>query len=153
MRTKEPMIKQITFLFLLLLLTQAVVAETISGRPSRIISGDKLVLTTGDNQHLDIQLLGIQAPPLKSRWGRAARKRLSSLIAGRPVFVEYHIRNRWGHPLGKVLLGNSDISLRLLESGLAIHKPDFQTLIDNNLYSQAMRKAKGLRLGIWSGAR
>lgn len=138
---------------MLLLLTQAVVAETISGRPSRIISGDKLVLTTSDNQHLDIQLLGIQAPPLKSRWGRAARKQLSSLIAGRPVVVEYRIRNRWGHPLGKVLLGNSDVSLRLLEAGLGTHKPDFQTLRDNNLYSKAIRKAKRLRLGIWSGVR
>jgi len=145
--------KQITFMILLLLLTHAVVAETISGRPSRIITGDKLVLTTGDNQHIDIQLLGIKAPPLKSRWGRAARKQLSSLIAGRPVSVEYHIRNRWGQPLGKVLLADSDINLRLLEAGLAIHKPDFQTLIDNNLYSQTMRKAKSLRLGIWSRTR
>ena len=145
--------KQIAFLILLLLLTQAVVAETISGRPSRIISGDKLVLTTDENQHLEIQLLGIQAPPLKSRWGRAARKQLSALVAGRPVSVEYHIRNRWGHPMGKVFLGNSDISLRLLEAGLATHKPDFQTLKDNNLYSQVVRKAKKFRLGIWSGVK
>jgi len=146
-------IKQAILLTSLLLLTQAVVAEAISGRPSRIISGNKLVLTTGDNQHIKIQLLGIQTPPLRSRWGRAARKQLSSLVAGRPVSVEYHIRNRWGQPLGKVLLGNSDISLRLLEAGLAMHKPDFQTLRDNSLYSQAMRKAKRLRLGIWSGVR
>ncbi|MCP4126482.1 MAG: thermonuclease family protein [Gammaproteobacteria bacterium] len=145
--------RQLSTIWLLLLLTQTVAAETISGRPSRIISGDKLVLTTGDNQHLDIQLLGIQAPPLKSRWGRAARKRLSSLIAGRPVTVEYQIRNRWGHPLGKVLLGGSDVSLRLLEAGLATHKPDFQTLRDNSQYSKAVRKAKRLRLGIWSGGR
>ncbi len=145
--------KQLPFFLLLLLLTHTAVAETISGRPSRIISGDKLVLSTEDNRHLKIQLLGIQAPPLKSRWGRAARKQLSTLVAGRPVAVEYHIRNRWGLPLGKVLLGNSDISLRLLEAGLAIHKPGFQTLQDNNHYSKAMRKAKSLRMGVWSGVR
>ncbi|MCP3668969.1 MAG: thermonuclease family protein [Gammaproteobacteria bacterium] len=145
--------RQISIFWLLLLLTQTIAAESISGRPSRIISGDKLVLTTSDNQHIDIQLLGIQAPPLKSRWGRAARKQLSSLIAGRPVAVEYQIRNRWGHPLGKVFLGGSDVSLRLLEAGLATHKPDFQTLRDNSLYSKAVHKAKRLRLGIWGGVR
>jgi len=145
--------KQLILLSLSLLLGHTVAADTITGRPSRIISGDKLVLTMGEKQHFEIQLLGIQAPPLKSRWGRAARKQLSALVAGRPVSVEYNIRNRWGRPLGKVFLGDSDISLRLLESGLATHRPGFQTLKDNNLYLEAMRKAKSLRLGIWSGVK
>ncbi len=140
----------LSLLISLLLLTQNAVAATISGRPSQIISGDKLVLTTDDNQHIEIQLLGIQAPPLTTSLGRAAKKRLSVLVAGQPVTVEFHIRNRWGHPLGKVLLGNSDINLRLLSIGLAIHKSDFQTVLDNNLYSQAMQRAKKLKLGIWA---
>ena len=143
----------ITAPLLLLLLIQTACAETISGRPSRIISGDKLVLTTTDNRHLEVQLLGIQAPALKTKMGRAARKQLSTLVAGRPVTIEYQIRNRWGHPLGRVLLGDTDINLRLVEAGLAMHKPDFQTLRDNNLYSQAMQKAKKFGFGIWAGSR
>ncbi len=135
------------------MLAHTAIAETMSGRPSRIISGDKLILTTANNQHIEIQLLGIQVPALKTKFGRAARKQLSTLVAGRPVTIEYHIRNRWGHPLGKVLLGDTDINLRLLESGLALHKPDFQPLQDNNLYSQAMQNAKKRRLGIWVNSR
>jgi endonuclease YncB( thermonuclease family) len=137
-------------LLCLLLLSQGVFAASLSGRPSRIISGDKLVLTTEDNQHIQIQLLGIKAPPLTTPLGRAAKKRLSTLVAGKPVTVDFRVRNRWGHPLGKVTLGDADINLRLLSIGLAIHKPDFQTVLENNLYSQAMRRAKHLKLGIWA---
>jgi endonuclease YncB( thermonuclease family) len=143
----------ITAPLLLLLFAQTANAETISGRPSRIISGDKLVLTTTDNQHLEVQLLGIRVPALKTKMGRAARKRLSTLVAGRPVTIVYRIRNRWGHPLGKVLLGDTDINLRLVQVGLAIHKPDFQTLKDNGLYSQAMQSAKQHGFGIWAKSR
>jgi endonuclease YncB( thermonuclease family) len=134
----------------LIFLTQELFAASLSGRPSRIISGDKLVLTTDDNQHIQIQLLGIEAPPLKTALGRAARKRLSTLVAGQPVKVDYRVRNRWGHPLGKVLLGDIDINLRLLSIGLASHKPNFQTVLDNSLYSQTMQRAKQLKLGIWA---
>lgn len=145
--------KQITFLLLLCLQIQPAIAETLSGRPSSIISGDRLVLTTVENQHIEIRLLGIQVPALTTRMGHAARKRLSTLVAGRPVTVEYRIRNRWGHPLGKVLLGEMDINLRLIQEGLAIHKPDFQTLKDNGLYSQAMQSAKKHGFGIWAKSR
>jgi endonuclease YncB( thermonuclease family) len=140
----------ILILISLLLLTREAVAGSLYGRPSRIISGDKIVLTTDDNQHIQIQLLGIQAPPLSTPLGRAARKQLSTLVAGRPVTVEFQLRNRWGHPLGKVLLGGADINLRLLSIGLAVHRPDFQTVRENNLYSQTMQRAKRLKLGIWA---
>ncbi len=125
-------------------------AATLTGRPSQIISGDKLVLSTSDNQHIQIQLLGIQAPPLSTSLGRAAKKRLTALVAGRPVTVEFRVRNRWGQPLGKVLLGESDINLQLLSIGLAVHKPNFQTVLDNSLYSKSMQRAKKLKLGIWA---
>ncbi len=138
---------------LLALFTQAAGAEVLSGRPSSIISGERLILTTADNRHLKVQLLGIQVPALTTRIGRAARKRLTTLIAGRPVTVEYQIRNRWGEPWGKVLLGETDINLRLVQEGLAIHKPDFQTLKDNGLYSQAMQSAKQHGFGIWARSR
>lgn len=142
--------KYALLLITLLLLSQRAAAATLAGRPSQIISGDKLVLTTTDNQHIQIRLMGIQAPPLNTSLGRAARKRLSTLVAGKPVTVEFRIRDRWGHPLGKVLLGDSDINLQLLSTGLAIHKPDFQTVLDNSLYSQTTQRAKKLRLGIWA---
>ncbi len=138
---------------LLSLLTQTAGAEAISGRPSSIISGDKLILTTADNRHIEVQLLGIQVPALTTKLGRAARKRLTTLVAGRPVTVEYQIRNRWGRPLGKLLLGETDINLRLVQEGLAVHKPDFQTLKDNGLYSQAMQSAKRHGFGIWAKSR
>jgi endonuclease YncB( thermonuclease family) len=108
------------------------------------------MLTTDDGQHIQIQLLGIQAPALHTSLGRAAKKRLSTLVAGKPVTVNFLVKNRWGHPIGKVLLGDSDINLRLLSIGLAVHKPDFQTVLDNSLYSQTMQRAKQLKLGVWA---
>jgi endonuclease YncB( thermonuclease family) len=147
------MIMKISKTFLLLsffVMAQELVAATLSGRPSRIISGDKLVLSTNNNQHIQIQLLGIKAPPLTTPLGRAAKKRLSSLVAGKPVTVEFRVRNRWGHPVGKVLLGDADINLRLLSIGLATHRHDFQTVLENNLYSQTMRRAKRQKLGVWA---
>lgn len=134
----------------LLLLTQELFAASLSGRPSRIISGDKLVLTTDDNQNVQIELLGIQAPPAATPLGRAAKKHLATLVAGKPVTVNFRVRNRWGHPVGKVILGDADINLRLLSIGLATHKPNFQTVLDNSLYSQTTQRAKKLKLGIWA---
>lgn len=143
-------ISKTVLLLSLLLLTQELFAASLSGRPSRIISGDKLVLTTDDSQHIQIQLLGIKAPPLSTAMGRAAKKRLSALVAGKPVIVNYRVRNRWGHPIGKVVLGETDINLQLLSIGLATHKPDFQTVLDNSLYSQSTQRAKQHKLGIWA---
>ncbi len=143
--------KKLFLLFIaIILLTQEISAATLSGRPSRIISGDRLMLTIANNRHIQVQLMGIQAPPLNTRLGRAARKRLSTLVAGHPVTVEYQTMNNQGQPLGKVLLGNSDINLRLLSEGLAIHQPNSQSALDNDLYSKAMQQAKELKRGIWA---
>jgi endonuclease YncB( thermonuclease family) len=143
-------ISKTVLLLSLLLLTQDLFAASLSGRPSRIISGDKLVLSTGDNKHIQVQLLGIKAPPPSTPMGRAAKKRLSALVAGKPVIVHFLVRNRWGHPIGKVILGDTDINLQLLSIGLATHKPDFQTVLDNSLYSQSTQRAKRQKLGIWA---
>ena len=145
-----PKLSNTLLLICSLLLTQELFAASLSGRPSSIISGDKLVLTTDDNQHIQIQLLGIKAPPLSTAMGRAAKKRLSALVAGKPILVNFRVRNRWGHPIGKVVLGETDINLQLLSIGLASHRPDFQTVLDNSLYSQATQRAKQHKLGIWA---
>jgi len=133
-----------------LLLAQTTSAEILSGRPSRIISGDQLILTSPGNRHQVVRLLGIQAPSQNRRMWRAARRHLSSIVSGRPVDIEYHNSNRRGHIIGKIFLGGADINLRMLQSGLAKHDPTQQTRHDRHTYAQAMRQAQQQGLGIWS---
>ncbi len=80
---------------LLVCLSLAVSADSLTGKVVKITDGDTLyVLDTNYKDH-KIRLAGIDAPERRQAYGLASRKHLLSIVAGKQVRVEYQKRD---HP-------------------------------------------------------
>ena len=125
-------------------------AQGVSGRPVKVLSGDRLLLMADDNTTYRIALAGIAAPPPEDRWGAAAQRHLGMLVLGRVVRVEFvgHAAQSEELP-GKVLLGGADINLRMIQASLARHLPTGQAKTDRIAYAEAEQRARKAQQGIW----
>ncbi len=96
---------------LLIGLSLAASADTLTGKVVKITNGDSIyVLDVNYKQH-KIRLAGIDAPERKQAYGLASRKHLASIVAGQQVTVEYQKRDRYDRIVGKVLVDGIDVCL------------------------------------------
>ncbi len=139
-------------LFLLVFLSLAALADTVTGKVVKITDGDTLyVLDTNYQQH-KVRLARIDAPEREQAYGLASRKHLLSIVAGKQVTVEYQKRDRYGRIVGKVLLDGIDVCLEQVKVGFAWHYKKYQheqSAEDQRLYADAENKARNERLGLW----
>ena len=135
---------------MLLLITTAAHTEGLSGRAVQVISGNRIVLIGSHQTHYRLRLTGIETPQLGKQWDHAARRFLATLVLGR--LLNFHIlgEDPDGYLEAKVLYGGSDLSLRLIQAGLAVHRPDQPSPIDADRYVAAEKNAKRARQGMWS---
>ncbi len=124
-------------------------AETLTGRPVHLLSGESLILLSRDNVRHKIKLIGLKTEPPASPWGSAARRHLSMLVAGKPVTVQYQHRDKLGNILGRLVTGGLDINLRMIRDGLARHSPTHQSEQERNIYAATEQQARKAQLGLW----
>ena len=136
-----------------------VFADTLTSQVIRVADGDTVtVLDYGKTQH-KIRLQGIDAPERGQPYGKASGKRLSGLVDGRFVVVEYEKRDRYGRVVGKVLLSGEDVNLRQIEAGLTWHYKKYereQSVEDRMMYASAeveAREAKPVAPWEWRKAK
>ncbi len=118
----------------LICLSRAAPADTLTGRVVKITDGDTLYVLDANYKEHKIRLAGIDAPERKQAYGLASRKHLASLVAGQQVTVEYQKRDRYGRIVGKVLLvvvfhtsgDGIDACLEQVKAGLAWHYKKYQ---------------------------
>jgi endonuclease YncB( thermonuclease family) len=91
----------------------------IQGRVVSVTDGDTARILSADNTEHRVRLTGIDAPERGQAFGTASRDHLSSLIAGKTVFVESSKTDRYGRILGKIILDGRDINLEQVQSGYA----------------------------------
>ena len=127
-------------------------AESLSGQPLRVLSGDRLVLLGSDGRQYRIRLQGITTDPPNQYWGAAAKRYLSTLVLGRFLTVRYRIQDPDGYLRATLLHGGADMNRRLIQSGLARHDPAGQSTAERISYADAEQKAKRSRQGIWGQA-
>lgn len=63
-------------------------AAEITGWVVSMADGDTTILDSGHEQHR-VRLAGIDAPEKQQRFGNAAKRNLSEMVAGRTVRVEF----------------------------------------------------------------
>ncbi len=105
-RDKGMAVRVIT-LGLLIGLSLAVSADTLTGKVVKITDGDTLYVLDANYKDHKIRLAGIDAPERRQAYGLASRKHLLSIEAGKQVTVEYQKRDRYGRIVGKVLLASA----------------------------------------------
>ncbi len=147
-------------LFVLVFLSLAALADSLTDKVVKITDGDTLTILNASYQHHKIRLAGIDAPERKQAYGLASRKHLASIVAGKQVSIEYQKRDCYGRIVGKVLLvvvfhtsaDEIDVCLEQVKAGFAWHYKKYQheqRLEDQRLYADAENKARYERLGLW----
>lgn len=128
-------------------------AEVLRGRVVGVADGDTLTVLTAEKRRERVRLAGVDAPESKQAYGAAAKRRLSALVYGGEVTVEYAKRDRYGRIVGRVLRDANDAGLALLASGHAWHYLRYareQSDVERAAYATAEGQARAARRGLWA---
>jgi len=114
---------------------------------SKVIDGDTIELSNGEK----VRLLGINAPEISGPFGEKAKDFLSKIVEGKKVYLErdWRPRDDYGRLLAFVFVGDKNINLELVRSGLA-HTFELNKI---SKYVKELREAEYLamknQMGIW----
>ncbi len=129
------------------------IAATLTGRVVGIQDGDTItVLDASKTQH-KIRLAGIDAPESKQAFGTRSKQNLSDLVHNQQVTVEWEKRDRYGRPVGVVLVNGKDTNLEQVRAGMAWWYRQYaneQTPKDRQLYELAENEAIAAKRGLWA---
>ena len=149
MHSNLPCLRVILCCLLLVSVQTAAAMEIMSGRPTRVISGNELELLSSDGTLHRVKLSGIDTLPPNQPWGAAARRHLQTLVMGRSVRFFYRRGERMEKIRGQLRHGGADVNIRLLSAGLARLDPSALSRADAERYAAAERTARTAGLGIW----
>lgn len=127
-------------------------AETIVGKVVKIQDGDTLTVLDGKRERR-IRLSGIDAPERKQPFYSRSGQALATLAFGKVVIVDFHKIDRYGRPVGKVLLNGRDLNLEQVRLGLAWHYKYYekeQSAEDRLAYAGAQLEARARHAGLWA---
>ena len=88
-------------------------ADTLSGRDVRVVDGDTIYILDSNKRQHKTRMQGIDAPERGQLYGKRSREDLASYVAGENVVIEYDKYDSYGRIVGKVLLSNQHIPMRL----------------------------------------
>lgn len=137
---------------------------TLEGKVVGVSDGDTITVLAEGNKPEKIRLVGIDAPEKRQPYGEKSKLNLSRLVFGKIVEVDWSHKDRYGRIIGKVLFpqGNCsskcptlDAGLSQIEVGLAWHYKQYQseqTSNDRSVYSNAEKRARQERIGLWAEA-
>jgi endonuclease YncB( thermonuclease family) len=142
------------------LLPFSVSAEVISGRVLRVVDGDTLCLLDAAKTPHSVRLGGNDAFERRQSFGRRSKKRMTELVAGKDVEVDWYKEDRRGRLIGAVWVASPncrsvpcpktlDAGLALVASGLAWHFKRYareQSEGERGRYAFAEEEARARRL-------
>jgi len=94
--------------------------HSFTAKVVKIADGDTITVLLDKTQH-KIRLEGIDAPERKQAFGTKARQALADKVFGGTVRVEWKKRDRYKRIIGRVYLGDRDISQEMVKDGWAWH--------------------------------
>lgn len=124
-----------------------VAEEVLQADVTSVEDGDSLVVkTVATGESVVIHIAGVDAPELSQRGGAEAKGFLGQLLTGKRVTVRL---KRTIEGVARIEIGGSDVSLRLIRSGMAWHCPRFAKEDD---LAAAEAEARRAKRGLWSRA-
>lgn len=115
----------------------------------RAIGGDTLVLDRGPCKDLTVQVVGIDSPE-GTCGADAAQAFATQWVVGKPVHVSPVAERSYSpHPLARVLVGNQDYGVRMVNSGLADANSHGLAHPYEEKYDQLAEVAVSERRGAW----
>jgi len=139
----------------LLALTTVAHGHDVEGLVVSVQDGDTLtVLDQARAQHR-VRIAGIDAPEKAQPFGEASKAGLAQLAFGKRVAARCHKHDRYGREVCSVYVGERDIGLEQVRSGLAWWYREYareQNPRDRLTYEGAELEAKEGRRGLWRDA-
>ncbi len=114
-------------LCVLVVLSLAAFADTLTGKVVKITDGDTLYVLDANYQQHKIRLAEIDAPERKQTFGNASRKHLATLVAGKQVTVKWDKRDRYSRIVGFVIVDGQDVNLAQVRAGKAVYAGSIPT--------------------------
>ena len=123
----------------------------LSGKVTRVLSGDMIVLRDEHGRSRTLRLTGVEAPayelnnPVAQLRAVASQTNLSQLVMSKEVRVELTCTNDSRCALGIVYLGTNNINVKAVETGIVQAKRENMRglpLKDRYALIQAARKAR-----------
>ena len=109
--------------------------------------GDTISVLVEGRKHVKVRLEGIDCPELGQDFGRRARQFTSAECFGKTVVVAPRYQDRYGRTVARVKVGGRDVSLLLVEAGLAWHYVAHSSAPE---LANAQANAQKARRGVWS---
>lgn len=109
--------KRVAVLLIAGLASLSVSAETLEGRVVGISDGDTFTLLTSIKLEVKIRLKDVDAPERNQPYRAKSKKALSDLVYGEVVRVEHSNKGSFGRIVGKVFVGDTDVSAELVRQG------------------------------------
>ncbi len=111
----------------------------------RVSDGDTVIVKMGGRSE-KIRLNGIDAPELKQKHGKEARRYLANRILKRKVRVKGNSRDKYKRLLATIYLDEENINLSMIREGWAW---DYVQFSMGREYAQAQKEARAARRGLW----
>ena len=118
----------------------------IYGTVVGITDGDTLTLLTPEKKQVKIRLAEIDTPERGQPYGSKARQALADLTFQKDVAVLYVDTDRYGRTIGRIYVGEVDVSAELVHSGAAWVYRQYST--DPSLLDLE-KEAKAAKRGLW----
>jgi len=134
----------------------------IGGSVMGITDGDTIKVLDADHVLHKVRLTGIDAPERDQPFGKASKKHLASMVAGKEVFVESSKRDEYDRVLGKVWVRPADcpscgktlnVNHAQLLAGMAWWYRYYareQSPEDRGRYESAEDEARARGWGLWA---
>lgn len=120
--------------------------STFVARVTRVRDGDTLDVTTSANGIVRLRLEGIDSPESGQPFGQAARNFTRQLAFDQLVTVRVLDRDQYDRLVVRVISRGKDVSVELLQAGLAWHYTQYSS--DATL-AAAEQDARRARRGLW----
>ncbi len=137
--------------------------STLEGTITAVSDGDTVKLETADGTRLRIRLYGIDAPETEKinrrtgriskpgqPYGEESKKALEKMIYGERVRVDIIDVDRYRRMVSIIWLSGKNVNLEMLKLGMAEAYRQYLREPYRLQFIEAERKAKDVRLGIWS---
>ena len=121
-------------------------SERFTGRVTSVIDGDTIGVMR-EGREVRIRLDGIDAPEGGQEFGQRAKQFASEIAFGKTVDVIVRDVDRYGRLVARVMAGGEDLSVALVEAGLAWH---FLRYSNDPILQAAETRARAQRVGLWT---
>lgn len=139
-------------LFLVVIFSSMVMAESMQGRIVAVTDGDTLTLLDQENQVHTVRLLGIDSPEKGQNFGQVAKQQLAILAFGREATAYCRKRDRYRRAICVVKVDVIDIGFEQISRGMAWWYYQYaseQMPAERIAYEKAELEAKNYGRGLW----